>query len=76
MSASVIGEGRNGDNVKKKNIYFEKYNNKAEAMYRAKELAKTESYVVVIQSRADYYVETETNMIRSWEKVIYRHAKD
>ena len=45
-------------------------NEKGEALKEAKDLAKTNSYVVVILSGGKYYIEVEATIIRSWESVI------
>jgi hypothetical protein len=52
----------------------EKFQSKDAALKRAKELAQTKEYVVVIQSRDDYYVEFDIQlMVRSWEVVLVEY---
>jgi hypothetical protein len=54
----------------------EKFISKEEAIERAKQLAKTEKYISVILSNGYYYVENETQIIRIWEKLIWRFPND
>ena len=53
----------------------EKFRTKEDAISTAKEWAKTESYVAIIESRGEFFVENEANMIRNWERIVWRHEK-
>ena len=54
---------------------FKKCSTEEEAMKLAKEWAKTEEFVTVIESGDGFFVETQSNMIRSWERLVWRHSK-
>ena len=56
-------------------MFQEKYPTKAKAEKRAQQLFKTNPYVVVIESRGEFHVETESAMIRTWEEVVLRLEK-
>ncbi|MBI5803368.1 hypothetical protein HY448_01645 [Candidatus Pacearchaeota archaeon] len=53
----------------------EMFKTKDEAMKLAKEWAKTKEYVVVVESRNEFFVENEPTLIRIWEQIIWRHEK-
>jgi hypothetical protein len=47
-----------------------KFSTEKEAITYAKNLSKTEDSVTVIQSRGEFFVETECWGVRSWERIV------
>ncbi len=48
----------------------DKFKTEREALKIAKEWAKSNSFVTVIQSKGDFFVENEHTMIRNWEREV------
>ena len=46
-----------------------------EALKLAREWAKTEDFVAVIESRGEFFVENEASMVRNWERVVKTFEK-
>ena len=53
----------------------DKFKNKEKALLRAKKLAKTNTYIAVIESRNEFFVENTPGIIRIWENLIWEKQK-